>query len=469
MVIVAVTGIAGGLRFSNLSFPHQYVFDEVYYAKDGCLDAGFPYRQCKLDSPTEQTSTVHPPLGRWIIAGGEAAFGDRSFGWRFSSAVAGTLSVTFLTILAWRLFDSIMWGGIAGLLLACENLNFVQSRMSMLDIFVTAFVVLGFLFLVLDREWIERRTPASPPTRPPEAAEFGLPADRPPSPIVRPWRIAAGVALGAAAATKWSGALGLGAAVLLSLMWERTRRRRFGITDPFIETIRDEGFGIFVFLVLVPIAVYLGSYARFWAHNGFDGQALADWWRNQQAMATYSIHLRASHPYASKAWSWVLLKRPVSYYYVCHRMGTSVCERPAEVLAVGNPMIFWGSVFAIPYALWAWARRKDWRAGFISVAFLVQYLPWFGAARTSFLFYMAPLTPFMVLAGVYAVRDIADVRLAGRRSAARVGIAAFLIVATIAMFVFFLPILTGRTTSYDQWRARIWFGRCVPKASWCWI
>ena len=86
LVIVAVTGIAGGLRFSHLSFPHQYVFDEVYYAKDGCLDAGFPYRQCKLDSPTEQTSTVHPPLGRWIIAGGEAAFGDRSFGWRFSSA-----------------------------------------------------------------------------------------------------------------------------------------------------------------------------------------------------------------------------------------------------------------------------------------------------------------------------------------------------------------------------------------------
>src|SRR5437762_2189362 len=75
LVIVAVTAIAGGLRFYHLSAPHAYVFDEVYYAKDGCFDAGFPYKDCKLDRPGEQTITVHPPLGRWIIAGGEAAFG----------------------------------------------------------------------------------------------------------------------------------------------------------------------------------------------------------------------------------------------------------------------------------------------------------------------------------------------------------------------------------------------------------
>src|SRR2546421_2050784 len=103
LVVVAATALAGGLRFYHLSAPHAYVFDEVYYAKDGCFDAGFAFRQCHLDSPGEQTSTVHPPLGRWIIAGGEVAFGNTSFGWRFSSAVAGTLSVTFLTILAWRL------------------------------------------------------------------------------------------------------------------------------------------------------------------------------------------------------------------------------------------------------------------------------------------------------------------------------------------------------------------------------
>ena len=117
LVIGAVTAIAGGLRFYHLSAPHEYVFDEVYYAKDGCLDAGFDYKACKLDNPQEQTLTVHPPLGRWIIAGGEAAFGNRSFGWRFSSAVAGTLSVTLLALLVYAVFGSVLWAGVGGMLL----------------------------------------------------------------------------------------------------------------------------------------------------------------------------------------------------------------------------------------------------------------------------------------------------------------------------------------------------------------
>ena len=113
--------------------------------------------------PYEQTATVHPPLGRWIIAGGEAVFGNRPFGWRFMSAVFGTVSVLLVSILALRLFASTLWAAVAGLLLATENMNLVQSRVSMLDIFLTTFVLAGFLFLVLDRQWIERRTP------PPEA------------------------------------------------------------------------------------------------------------------------------------------------------------------------------------------------------------------------------------------------------------------------------------------------------------
>jgi dolichyl-phosphate-mannose-protein mannosyltransferase len=493
LVIAAVTALAAGLRFYHLSLPRTYVFDEIYYAKDGCFDAGFNYRRCGLESPGEQTSTVHPPLGRWIIAGGEAAFGNRSFGWRFASAVAGTLSVTLLSILAWRLFGSVLWGGVAGLLLATENLNFVQSRISMLDIFVTAFVVMGFLFLVLDREWVYRRTaaPATPATDPPagsarlrpaadvghptfprdDDADFPLPPDRVPSPIARPWRIAAGLAFGAALASKWSGGLGLVAGLLLSLFWERTRRSVAGLRGPLLEALRDEGFGLFVFLVLLPLAVYLGSYGRFWADSLPHGVAstISAWWSNQAGMATYSIHLRATHPYASHAWTWILLKRPVAYYYVCHRMSGAVCARPAEILAVGNPLIFWSSVFTIPYAAVAWGRRRDWRAGLIVTAFLVQYLPWFGAARTSFVFYLAPVTPFMVLAGTYAIRAISNPRSDVRLSPVRVGVASFLIATSIASFVFFLPVLTAKTTTYDQWRVRMWYGRCSPKPTWCWI
>ena len=50
----------------------------------------------------------------------------------------------------------------------------------------------------------------------------------------------------------------------------------------------------------------------------------------------------------------------------------------------------------------AWRRIRDWRAGFILLAFAGQYVPWFLVDRPTFFFYVLPLTPFMVL---YALHD----------------------------------------------------------------
>ena len=111
-VILAVTAIAGGMRFYHLSTPGTYVFDEVYYAKDGCYDAGFPYKQCHLDAPGEQTITVHPPVGRWMVAAGEKLFGNTPFGWRVASATAGTLSVAMFALLVYLLWGSTLWAGL---------------------------------------------------------------------------------------------------------------------------------------------------------------------------------------------------------------------------------------------------------------------------------------------------------------------------------------------------------------------
>ncbi|MEX2458481.1 MAG: phospholipid carrier-dependent glycosyltransferase, partial [Actinomycetota bacterium] len=156
-VIAAVTLLAGAVRFANLSDPRSLVFDETYYAKDACIYLGEPPDTCGLENAGEQ-SWVHPPLGKWLIAGGEAIFGATvegpgrtPFGWRISSAVAGTLTVTLTALLALVLTRSALWAGVAGLLLATENLHFVQSRMSMLDVFIAMFVVAGFLALALDR------------------------------------------------------------------------------------------------------------------------------------------------------------------------------------------------------------------------------------------------------------------------------------------------------------------------------
>jgi dolichyl-phosphate-mannose-protein mannosyltransferase len=454
VAIAAVTALAGGLRFYHLSAPQTFVFDEVYYAKDGCFDAGYPYKECKLDSPYEQTVTVHPPLGRWIIAGGEKAFGNRPFGWRFASATAGTISVALAALLAFRLFGSAVWAAVAGLLLATENLNFVQSRISMFDIFLATFVLAGFLLLTLDRQWMEQRTPdpAMMPDEGPEAALLDLPPDRPPSPILRPWRLAAGVAFGAAVATKWSALPALAAAILLTLVWEQGRRRRFHFSHPWREALRDESFGVFWFMVILPVVIYLVSYTSWFVDHGFDP---GGWWRLQQGMASYSIHLRATHPYSSRPWTWLVMSRPVAYFYECAK--TSSPCKPAEILGMGNPVIFWGSLLTVPYMAVAGIRRRDWRAALIVVAFASQYFAWFLAARTSFLFYMTPVTPFMVLGWVYLLKDVSDARIGEEGRGVMAPIAGFIVFASVALFVFFLPILTGRRISMSAWHARIWF------------
>src|SRR5207245_1859735 len=80
-------------------------------------------------------------------------------------------------------------------------------------------------------------------------------------------RVACGLAFGAAVATKWSGIPAALAAIVLCYAWERTRRKRAGLHHPIREAIRDESFGIFVFLVVLPLAVYVASYAKWFADN----------------------------------------------------------------------------------------------------------------------------------------------------------------------------------------------------------
>ncbi|NUT57533.1 MAG: phospholipid carrier-dependent glycosyltransferase, partial [Agromyces sp.] len=213
---ILVTLLAAVLRFWNLGHPQAIVFDETYYVKDAWTllhngyesawpeNADADFARGDTDIFTDDPAyVVHPPLGKWMIALGMAVFGaDSAFWWRASTALAGTVAVFVLAMVARRLWPSTIVAVIAAFLLAIDGNAIVMSRVALLDNWIMLFVLLGFWFVLLDREHAARELAR----RLAEARAQGRDPHYGPALWARPWVVAAGVAFGAACSVKWSGA-----------------------------------------------------------------------------------------------------------------------------------------------------------------------------------------------------------------------------------------------------------------------
>ncbi|MFE9452506.1 dolichyl-phosphate-mannose--protein mannosyltransferase [Streptomyces sp. NPDC006739] len=499
-----VTLMAGLLRFWNLGSPRAVIFDETYYAKDAwaLVHRGFEVNWDKnandlvlqthghLTIPADAAYVVHPPVGKYVIGLGELVFGFNPFGWRFMTALLGTLSVLLLCRIGRRMFRSTFLGCLAGALMAVDGLHFVMSRTSLLDGVLMFFVVAAFGCLVVDRDRTRERFAAA------------LPADadgrvRPDGdvgdtlrPGWRPWRWAAGVLLGLAIGTKWNGLYILAAFCVMALLWDVGARKVAGARRPYAAVLKYD-LGL-TFLATVPVAtaVYLvswlgwilsptngtGGYFRNWAAT--DGKGghwtfLPDWlrslWHYEHEVYNFHVHLSSPHTYQSNPWSWIVLGRPVSYYYESPAPGADGCPADAgqkcarEVLAIGTPLLWWAACFAILYVLWRWLLRRDWRAGAIACGIAAGYLPWFMyQERTIFLFYAVVFIPFLCLAVAMLIGAI--VGPPGSSETRRVvgAAGAGVLVLLIAWnFIYFWPLYTGTAIPIDSWRSRMWLDTWV--------
>ncbi|MBB4985986.1 dolichyl-phosphate-mannose--protein mannosyltransferase [Streptomyces nymphaeiformis] len=498
-----VTAVAGVLRFWNLGKPHAVIFDETYYAKDAwaLINQGYEGAWPKdIDKtilkdpgsvliPTDPGYVVHPPMGKWVIGVGEKLFGFEPFGWRFMVALLGTLSVLMLCRIGRRLFRSTFLGCLAGLLLAVDGLHFVMSRTALLDQVLMFFVLAAFGCLLLDRDRTRARLAAALP----EDEEGVL---RPDADIAetlrlgwRPWRIAAGVSLGLASATKWNGLYVMVAFGLLTVLWDVGARRTAGAVHPYLSVIKKDLVPAFASVVPVAIATYLATwtgwlvsdkgYFRHWAeeHDKAVGGGtwgwLPDWlrslWHYESEVYTFHVGLTSPHTYQSNPWSWIVLGRPVSYFYESPAPGTNGCPATAtekcaqEVLALGTPLLWWAACFAILYVLWRWAFRRDWRAGAIACGIAAGWLPWFlYQERTIFLFYAVVFVPFLCLAVAMMLGALIGPRGSSERRRTFGAVAAGCLVLLIVWnFIYFWPLYTGTPIPMDQWRNRIWLDTWV--------
>jgi len=488
-ITAAVTVLAAFTRFWALGWPHGKTFDEVYYATESQELLRYGYEDNR-----GYMFIVHPPLGKWLIAlTSHFWHGPQhldSYGWRIAPALAGVLGVVVLTRTVRRMLRSNLFGGIAGGLFAMEGLSLVLSRTALLDIFLQFFVLAGFGALVVDRDRMRARLAAL-------IADGADLTDGAPSLGPRPWRLLAGAMFGAACAVKWTALSFFVLFVLLSLIWDRAALRAAGVRRPTRAVFRRSVGPAAGSLLATPMAVYLLSYlgwfygenawGRHWSdshsasthlnlpfglHPPFNWGWLPGPIRSLGAytLDAYRFHegLDSGHPYKSNPWSWLVLGRPVDFYYdgSSKSCGSSTCAR--EVLLIGTPLLWWAFVPMLLWLAWHWITTRDWRAGAVWVAFIAGWVVWFqDAKRTMFLFYMAPLVPFLIIGVTLALgvmlgpglRRTGD-RQRDRRAAVRrrwgiAGVCTYLGLV-VADFAWMWPIFTGGLLTYNQWHAHMW-------------
>lgn len=486
----AVVATAAATRLWNVAYPHTLVFDETFYVKDAWTlwnlgyESSWPAEADTLFNAgqtdiylTNPSFVVHPPLGKWLIGLGMAAFGpDSSTGWRIATALAGILAVVLVMLIARLLFRSTTLAVIAGLLMAIEGNAIVMSRVALLDNFVMLFALLGFTAVLLDRRWSAARLAAWMFER----EKRGSSTDWGPALWWRPWLIAAGAMFGAAAAVKWNGLYFLAAFAIYTLVVDAVARRRAGIPFWASGTVFKQSPVTFVLMVPIAAAVYLASwigwfvtdngYYRHWAEdpgNAWTGALawvpldLQSFWHFEASVYDYHVGENRPHGYQANPLTWLLLIRPTSMWYQATTLGENGCASAncgASITGLANPIIWWAAVAAVGYLVYRLVRFREWRVGLVLAGVAAGYLPWLlYINRTVFQFYTIVFEPYLILALTLAIglllgtrRDPSWRRVSGIRTTV-----IFLVIAA-ATSVFFWPLWTGQQLDYWFLAAHWW-------------
>jgi dolichyl-phosphate-mannose--protein O-mannosyl transferase len=488
----AVSLLALVLRLRHLDRPRSLSFDERYYAENAWSMLKVGYAQDFVEGAEQRiargdlhdlfiagqpTQVVHPDAAKWLIAAGEAAFGFNSFGWRIASAIVGTLTVFVLCRLALRLTGSLPFACLAGFLLALDGVHLTMSRLALLDIFVTFWIVCAVACLVADRDWIAARlSSATDPYR-----------------RWRPWQLAAGVCFGLACGSKWNGIYALAAFGVAVVLWELFLRMSYGPIRPARAAL---GIGIPAFgsLVVVAAGVYVLTclgwlvnhdvYEKRFGHGygdepkwgayvdrpdagpiGETTDALRSLW-HYQAMS-YRFHTgeylaKQDHPYQSNAIGWLVQWRPVSAAAdlnlpakECGAPANSYCMR--ETLILGNPAVWLSGVLAMLACAALWARKQTWTYSVPLVGVAGTWLPWLAVNdRPIFAFYAVATLPFLVLAVALALHTAWESSSTLRQRYATAVAIGVLLLLTMVAATYFWPIWTHDLVTYDAWHQRMW-------------
>jgi|BioPla2DNA2_1021312.scaffolds.fasta_scaffold20327_1 dolichyl-phosphate-mannose-protein mannosyltransferase len=417
------------------NFMNSTYFDEIYHPRTAFEHI---YRM-------EPYETTHPPLGKVIMALGMLIFGVNPFGWRIMGTLFGVAMVPVMYLFGKKIFGKRIYGFISAFLIAFECMHFAQTRIGTIDSYACLFVLLAYYFMYdsfMNKSY-----------------EIGFKKSLLPL-------LLAGICWGLGSASKWTAVYaGGGLAVLYfssKIMEYRSynkllRRKKTGavarqnkikawVKNHFVMT----SLACVIFFVIIPVIIYTASYLPIITLPG-ENHNLEEVWRYQVNMYDYHSQLTDDHDFASPAYSWPLIKKPLLEY----RNMSLPPNRTSLMYVMGNPTIFWFGIICTIAAILISISKKDKRAVPFLVAFAFQYLPWFRIDRCIFIYHFFTSVPFLILCIVYVLNFLREdlpqivVRDFGSKSAglityklSTIFIYSYLAI-TLAMFIFLYPAISG--------------------------
>ncbi|MBJ7899182.1 MAG: phospholipid carrier-dependent glycosyltransferase [Cyanobacteria bacterium RI_101] len=426
VAVLLVFLVSLSLRFWGLERFNALVFDEVYYAK-----FANDYWLGKPFFPS------HPPLSHYLIALGlgigsllpadpdsvNTLTGSLHSTWsyRWLNALVGSFIPLLVGAVAYLLTRRRMLTLLVMVLALLDGLYLVESRYALNNIYLIFFGLLGQIGVL---SYLRR-------------------------PRFR-FLMLGGVFLGCAGAVKWNGfAFLLGIYLLWALAWlwrgEKNPLQRWRALKPL---------PVLLTLVFLPALTYSLLWIPHLLLNP-DYRSLAGFGRIH--WETWQYHNRIGndpsvHPYCSPWHSWLILWRPVAYYY----QTVGAHKIVYDVHSMANPILLWFSTGAL--FLWfgalLFARNGAYPREislYLGINYLVNLLPWLKISRCAFFYHYMSAYLF----SWFALALVLETLWRQRTSFSR---AVFcLTLGIIALgFLYWLPIFLGLPLTPRAFGARMW-------------
>lgn len=374
-ICVGIFGLSLSLFLFRIEAPQYAYFDENAYISAA--------RQIVATGSNE--NWAHPPLGKVLIGASILAAGDRPFGWRMASALAGGLTVVGMYLLA-SLFFASTGAGLAAAGLALTNqVHFVHSRMATLDVFMVMFIVYGLYFFA--RVLLLQKAGAS---------EFQLNAAR----------YMTGILIGLAGACKWVGLF-----LLLPIFFLLSHDCLF--PQFRIKRLLQRAMLFIAIPALTYFAVQFLLLEMRDPTQPMQSSAKAELTYSIEDLVSAQLKMAAAHfgnpapehPFVSSWYSLPLSYRPMWLDF--KRTEIESRELGSGVLYMGNPFVFAVGIFSLIFGLRRWFQRAEFASGAWLFIFLFLWLVWaFVPWRNVYLFYYYPAAMVMNVLIIQTFRDL---------------------------------------------------------------